>query len=72
MRKEEPKTGYRTAASEVDGVETRAQKVRRQMLRHRYHSRKLRGRPRWGKHRELVRSDMETWEGKTDAGIKTG
>lgn len=29
MRKEEQKTGYKTADNEVDGVETRAQKVRR-------------------------------------------
>lgn len=46
MRKEEQKTGYKTADSEVDGVETYAQKVRRQMLKHRYHSRKHMSRQR--------------------------
>lgn len=36
IRKEKQGTGYRAADNEVDGVETRAQKVRRQMLKHRY------------------------------------
>lgn len=65
MRKEEQKTGYKTADSEADGVETRAQKVRREMLKHRYHSRKHRSRSRWGKHREIGEvSEMKTWQGR--------
>lgn len=40
MRKEEENPCYKTADSKVDGVETGAQKVRRQMPRHRDYSRK--------------------------------
>lgn len=65
MMKEEQKTGYKTTDNKVDGVETWAQKVRRQMLKHRYHSRKHMAEQGGGSTGETGEvSEMKTWEGR--------
>lgn len=60
------KNRLQTADNKVDEVEkARAQNVRRQMLKHRYHSRKHMSRPRWGSAGETGEvSEMKTWEGR--------